>query len=219
MLNLHSAPERFSDISEVRDCQDFRRSILLMRRLAQCAAARFQGWNAQHDNGVSSIVRFSENADEFLGYMKKRIDSEIRECGQFGRRVDPETFKARMRREVSGIVENGVYRLQYELACMGLPPETEGKANGVREHGISEMFRASKEVSAELGAFLDSLNVERSEYVHALHTLRDFFLSRGKTNAQIKEDKQRLAAAFVAFMESYADFRLGAHPMSEGIVK
>ena len=211
-------PDAFSDISQAVGCQDFRCALLLMRKAGAAARERFPGWHAQHENGVSAIVRFTENADEFLARMKGRVNFQIKESGTFGRSVEAATLKAWLRREAEGLVANGIYRMQYELACMSVPPVENGKMNGVNHH-ISEMFRASNDVSPRLGEFLDSISIPREEYVEALEALRGTLLSRGPTNAEIRTDKERLAAVFISFMEGYLHFRLSGSPRDEGILK
>lgn len=216
MRHEHLAPERFSDIAGASDCQRFRGALLLMRRIAAAAKEAIPERNEQRQMGVAPVVRFTEMADEFLSSMKRKVDEEMAQGRQFGWQISAQELKARLPGRLEGILFIGVYRIQYELACMCLPPG--GEAGGAKVYRISEMFKASGEVSGDLGAFLDSIGVARGEYRDAVETLRGFFMSQSETNARIKEDRAKVYAVFASFMESYVDFRAGA-PLEEGMMR
>jgi hypothetical protein len=217
MSRVHQFPDRFSDIAGVSDCQKFRGALLLMRRVASAAKERIPGRNEQSEKGVAAVVRFTEMADEFLSSMKKRVEEEIAYGRQYGFQVKPsaESVKSRLPKQLEGTLFMGIYRIQYELACMSMPPTESGEPNGMRIYRISERFRASNDTSEELGRFLDSIGLARGEYGGAVETLRGFFMSQSDTNVQIKEDKARVTTIFLGFMESYVDFRFGG-PLEEG---
>ncbi|MCI0528388.1 MAG: hypothetical protein L0Y56_13190 [Nitrospira sp.] len=219
MSKMHVVPDRFNDLSGALESQKFRSALILMRTVAAAARERHSGWHSQREAGVSSVVRFIENADELLSVMKKRVDEEIALGSQYGRKIDTEAFKGRLAGALENIISMGVYRMQYELACMSLPPVMEGEANGAAVYRISEMFRASNETSLELGIFLDSIAVPRADFRDAVDTLREFLMSKREKNTEIKEDKGKILAVFAMFMDSYADFRICGTPMEEGAMK
>lgn len=211
---LHNLPDRFSDISGASDSQKFRGAIQLMRRVAAAAKETVPNRNEQSQRGIAPVVRFTEMADEFISLLKRKVDEEIGYGRQFGGRPDRELLRARLPKQLEGMLFIGVYRIQYELACMCMPP---GGAGPERIHRISEMFRASNDVSEELGEFLRAAGVAPAEYREAVGTLRDFFMSSSDNNEGIRADKARISAVFAEFMGSYADFRIA--PMEEGPVK
>jgi hypothetical protein len=209
MSEIHAATGRFSDIADAADSQKFRKSLALIRRIAAAAKERFEGWQEQHQNGLSSVVRFADDADDLVSSIRRRVDDEIRNSSGYGRMPDLEPLKTRLR--IEGMLSIALYRLQYDLACMVLPCGWERPANGA-VYRISEMFLASNETSQELGGFLDAISVGRGEYSESVETLRGFFLSKSDRNCLIREDKERVSAVFVKFAEAYLEFRINGPP-------
>jgi hypothetical protein len=214
-------PGVFSNLAEsvapaISDPQKFRNAIAIMRRVAKAAQERYPTWKEQHAHSLSAVVRFVENNDSFLASIKKRVDSML---GDYGRGASSTKMKEYILGDSEHMIHKGIYDIQYELACMKLPELENGETNGKSVYRITVLFTASNEISAKLGAFLDSIGVPRLDFIEGVETLREFFMAKSAVNGDISEHKQRLTETFKSLIDGYIEFHFAGQPMAESVMK